>query len=184
MQINLNIYLAKTTALLRHALAAAALFLSLGQCIEGKKRVLMLASLALRRHCREASGHVRMAEALLSCHHRSPCRFEVAAMGVGASGSMLLCQPSRCRLFPAAMSSCVDWSRRCVSDDARIALSSAAAFSASAFVGSWARNSSSSESSSSSPCGGAGSYGGDGGGGGGGGGGAPEPPHKGAWRRL
>jgi hypothetical protein len=56
-----------------------------------------------------------------------------------------------------AISSCDDWSRRCVSNDARIALCSTVASSASASVGSWARNSSSSESSSSSPYDGAGS---------------------------
>jgi hypothetical protein len=49
------------------------------------------------RHRREASGHVRLEEALLSRRHRSPRRFDVAAMGVGAGGSMVLCQPSRCR---------------------------------------------------------------------------------------
>jgi hypothetical protein len=59
------------TALLQHTLATTALgvldeggegaafLLSLGRCIEGRKRVLMLASLALRRHRRhrrQASG--------------------------------------------------------------------------------------------------------------------------------
>jgi hypothetical protein len=57
----------------------------------------MLASLALRRHRREASDHVRLEEALLSCRYRSPCRFDVAAMGVGTGGSMVLRQPSRHR---------------------------------------------------------------------------------------
>jgi hypothetical protein len=59
-------------ALLRHMLAAtalgvleegcegAALLLSLGRCVEGRKRVLMLASLALRRYHREASGQANI----------------------------------------------------------------------------------------------------------------------------
>jgi hypothetical protein len=67
-------------------------------------------------------------------------------------------------LLSAAMSSCVARSRRCVSNDARIALCSAVASSAFASVGSWARNSFSSESSSSSPCSGSGGGGGGGGG--------------------
>jgi hypothetical protein len=84
-------------ALLRHTLVTVALgvleeggegeafLLSLGRCIKGRKRVLMLVSLALRCHRRQASGYVRMGEALLS-----PRRFNVAAMGVGAGGSMLV----------------------------------------------------------------------------------------------
>jgi hypothetical protein len=86
---------------------------------------------------------------------------------------MVLRQPSRCRpplggheLLPRPVAALC-----CVSNDARIALCSAATSSASASVGSWARNSFSSESTSSSPCGKAGSCGG-----GGGGGGAPKPP--------
>jgi hypothetical protein len=63
------------TALLRHTLAMAALGvpeeggegavfrLSLGRCIEERKR-------ALRRHRRPASGYVRLGEVLLSRHHR------------------------------------------------------------------------------------------------------------------
>jgi hypothetical protein len=64
------------------------------------------------------------------------------------------------------MRSGADWSQRCVSNDARIALCSAAASSTFAFVGSCARNSSLSESSSYSPYGGAGSCGSGSGGGG------------------
>jgi hypothetical protein len=108
------------TALLRHVLAAAALsvleeggegaalLLSLHRCVEGRKRVLILASLALLRHRREASGHVRLAEALLSRRHRSPRRFDVAAMGVGTGGSMLLASPAAAALLSVAMSSCAD----------------------------------------------------------------------------
>jgi hypothetical protein len=95
------------------------------------------------------------------------------AMGVGAGGSMVLRQPSRCR--PPLGGHELLRQPIAETDDARIALYSVVASTASASVGSWARNSSSSESSSSSPCGG--------GGRGGGGGGAPEPP-RGAWRRL
>jgi hypothetical protein len=66
------------TAFLRHTLAMATLgvleeggerqafFLSLSRCIEGRKRVLMLASLVLCRHHRQAPGLVRLGEALLS----------------------------------------------------------------------------------------------------------------------
>jgi hypothetical protein len=39
-------------------------------------------------------------------------------------------------LLSAAMSSCTDWSRRCVSNDARIALYSTVAYSSSASIGS------------------------------------------------
>jgi hypothetical protein len=57
----------------------------------------MLALLALRRHVCEPSGHMRPKEASLSLRHRSPHRFDVAAVGVGAGGSMVLRQPCRCR---------------------------------------------------------------------------------------
>jgi hypothetical protein len=75
----------------------AALLLSLQRCVEGRKRVLMLSSLALRRHRREAACHILLEEALLSRRHRSPHRFDVAAMGIGVGGNMHLRQPSRCR---------------------------------------------------------------------------------------
>jgi hypothetical protein len=93
---------AAAQALLRHTLTTAALgileegcegvafLLSLGRCVEGRKRVLMLTLLALRRHSRQASGYVRLGEALLSRRHRSPRRFDVATIGVGAGGSMLV----------------------------------------------------------------------------------------------
>jgi hypothetical protein len=86
---------------------------------------------------------------------------------------MVLRQPSRCRppLGGHELMRRPVVALRCVSNDARIALCSTAASSASVSVGSWARNPSSLESSSSSPCGRAGSCGG----GGGGGGGVPEP---------
>jgi hypothetical protein len=137
----------------------------------------MLAALALRRHLHEPYGHVRPEEASLSLRHRSPRRFDVAAVGVGAGGSIWSSTSlTAAALLSAAMSSCAARSQRCVSNDATIALCSAVASSASVSVGSSARNSSLSESSSSSPCGGAGSYGGGGGGKGDGAGGAPELP--------
>jgi hypothetical protein len=68
----------------------AVLLLSLCRCVKGQKRVLMLALLALRHHRREAAGHVRLEEALLSRRHRNPRRFDVAVMGIGESDSMLL----------------------------------------------------------------------------------------------
>jgi hypothetical protein len=57
----------------------------------------MLAALALRRHFRDPYGHVRLEEASLSLRHRSPRRFNVAAVGVGVGGSMVLRQPCRYR---------------------------------------------------------------------------------------
>jgi hypothetical protein len=145
---------------------------SCARCIEGGERVLMLVALALRRHLRDPYGHVRPEEASLSIRHRIPHRFDVAAVGVGAGGSMVLRQP--CRYRPPLGGH--ELLRRRVSNDATIALCFAVAFSASASIGSSTRNSLSSESSSSSSCGGAGSCGGGGGGGGGAAGGAPEPP--------
>jgi hypothetical protein len=62
---------------------------SYSRCVEGRKRVLMLASLALCHRRREASSHVRLEEALLSRRHRSPQRLDVAAIGVGVGGNML-----------------------------------------------------------------------------------------------
>jgi hypothetical protein len=94
---------------------------------------VMLVPLALRRHRRQASGKVRPGEALLSLRHRSPCRFDVAAMGLGERAAACSA-PSLtvAALLSAAMNSYADWSRRCVSKDARIALCSAALSSDSA----------------------------------------------------
>jgi hypothetical protein len=59
--------------------------------------VLVFATLALRCHRRHSSGYVRLGQALLRHRHRSPRRFDVAAMGIGAGGSMIVRQPSHCR---------------------------------------------------------------------------------------
>jgi hypothetical protein len=111
----------------------AAFLLSLGRRIEQREKELMLAPLALRRHHRQASSNVRPGEALLSLRHRSPRRFDVAAMGLGER-TAAYSAPSLTivALLSAAMNSCADWSRRCVSKDARIALCSAALSSDSA----------------------------------------------------
>jgi hypothetical protein len=98
----------------------------------------MLAALALRHHHREPSGHVHPEEALLSLRHRRPRRFDIAAMAVGAATTWSSASLATAALLSAAMSSCAAWSRRCVSNDARIALCFAAASFASVSVGSWA----------------------------------------------
>jgi hypothetical protein len=77
-------------AVLKEGGEGAALLLSLGRCVEGRKRVLMLVSLELRRNHRQDFGYVCLGEALLSRRHRSPRCFDVAAMGVGVGGSMLV----------------------------------------------------------------------------------------------
>jgi hypothetical protein len=95
----------------------------LHRCIEGGERVLMLAVLALRRHHREPSGHIRPEEAFLSLCHRSPRCFDVAAVGVGVGGSMPSARLAAATLLSAAMSSCIARSWRYISNDTRIALS-------------------------------------------------------------
>jgi hypothetical protein len=64
---------------------------------------------------------------LLSLRHCSPCRFDVAAMGLDEHAAACSA-PSLtvAALLSAAMNSCADWLRRCISKDARIALCSTA----------------------------------------------------------
>jgi hypothetical protein len=101
----------------------AAFLMSLGRRVEQRERELMLAPLALCRHRRQASSNVRPGEALLSLRHRSPHRFDVAAMGLGERAAACSAPSlTATTLLFAAMNFCADWSRRCVSKDARITL--------------------------------------------------------------
>jgi hypothetical protein len=65
-----------TLGVLEEGGEVAAFLLSLGRQVERRERELMLAPMA-------------PGEALLSLHHRSSRRFDVAAMGHGADGCML-----------------------------------------------------------------------------------------------